>query len=29
VRGIGDAFVERDVDPREVTSFLSEKLAER
>jgi 3-dehydroquinate synthase len=29
VRGIGSAFVEPDVDPREVKSFLSEKLAER
>jgi 3-dehydroquinate synthase len=29
VRGIGAAFVEAGVDPREVRTFLSEKLAER
>jgi 3-dehydroquinate synthase len=29
VRGIGAAFIEPGVDPREVKSFLSEKLAER
>jgi 3-dehydroquinate synthase len=29
VRGIGSAFIEAGVDPREVRSFLSEKLAER
>jgi 3-dehydroquinate synthetase len=29
VRGIGAAFVEAGVDPREVRAFLSEKLAER
>jgi 3-dehydroquinate synthase len=29
VRGIGQAFVENDVDAREVRTFLSEKLAER
>lgn len=27
VRGIGQAFVENDVDPAEVRAFLSEKLA--
>ena len=27
VRGVGEAFVENDVDPAEVRSFLSEKLA--
>ncbi len=27
VRGIGAAFVEAGVDPREVRAFLSEKLA--
>jgi 3-dehydroquinate synthase len=29
VRGIGAAFIEAGVDPREVRTFLSEKLAER
>jgi 3-dehydroquinate synthase len=29
VRGIGEAFIEAGVDPREVRTFLSEKLAER
>jgi 3-dehydroquinate synthase len=29
VRGIGAAFIEEGVDPREVRAFLSEKLAER
>jgi 3-dehydroquinate synthase len=29
VRGIGAAFIEAGVDPREVRAFLSEKLAER
>jgi 3-dehydroquinate synthetase len=29
VRGIGSAFIEAGVEPREVKSFLSEKLAER
>jgi 3-dehydroquinate synthase len=29
VRGIGSAFIEAGVDPREVRSFLNEKLAER
>jgi len=29
VRGIGDAFIERDVDADEVSAFLSEKLAEQ
>jgi len=29
VRGIGSAFIEAGVDPREVRAFLSEKLAER
>ena len=29
VRGIGSAFVETDVDQREVRAFISEKLAER
>ena len=29
VRGIGDAFIETDVDHAEVRAFLSEKLAER
>jgi 3-dehydroquinate synthase len=29
VRGIGSAFIEAGVDPREVRSFLSEKLTER
>ena len=29
VRGIGAAFIEKDVDAREVRTFLSEKLAER
>jgi hypothetical protein len=29
VRGIGQAFVEAGVDPREVRAFLSEKLAEQ
>jgi 3-dehydroquinate synthase len=29
VRGIGAAFIETGVDPREVRAFLSEKLAER
>jgi 3-dehydroquinate synthase len=29
VRAIGGAFIETDVDPREVRTFLSEKLAER